>query len=181
MRKSARVAFAVMPLLFWLSASAQPVAACTGQEATLAAGVHGATSIYYARIVAEKESSVGFYDLHLAVGKVVRGTASAQVSHLITSRPCDSLSVGQSGIVMLGSVDPFGVGPNDVYNFFYVLGPGHTSAAAAATLLGGLPATDTVPGAAPIVRGSNPLAAFFMVLFVSVAAGLLVLQPHHHR
>ncbi len=45
---------------------------------------------------------------------------------------------------MIGSVDPYGIGPNDIYNFFYVLGPGHTSASRAAAVLSDLPATDAV-------------------------------------
>jgi hypothetical protein len=172
-RTSARAALAIVPLALWLSAAwAQPVAACSGGDAPLATGVRGATSIFYARIVADHVSSVGFHDLQLTVVRVIRGHGQSRVTHLITPRACDSLAVGDFGVVVLGSVDPYGVGPNDIYNFFYVLGPGHTSATEAAALLSDLPATDTAP--APGAPGPAP-AAPVIPLIAAAAAGLVTL------
>ena len=167
MRTSDRVGLAVLPLVFWLSAWATPVAACTGGDAPLAAGVRGATSIFYARIATASASSLGFYDLQLKVGRVVRGSGQSHVVQVITPRACDELKVGDFGVVVIGSVDPYDVGPNDVYNFFYVLGPGHTSAAAAAALLSDLPSTDTVSSGVDRPVGIEPRWA---VLVASSAA-----------
>jgi hypothetical protein len=175
-RTSARVALAILPLAFWLSAWAQPAAACSGGDAPLATGVRGASSIFYARILADHVSSVGFYDLQLKVGRVIRGHGQSHVVHLITPRACDSLAVGDVGVVVLGSVDPYGVGPHDIYNFFYVLGPGHTSAAEAAALLADLPATDTAPALG--VRGSAPVSpALPLIGAAAVGIAVLVSRP----
>lgn len=167
----------ILPLAFWLSAWAQPAAACSGGDAPLATGVRGASSIFYARIVADRVSSVGFHDLRLKVGRVIRGRGQSHVVHLVTPRACDSLAVGDVGVVVLGSVDPYGVGPHDIYNFFYVLGPGHTSAAEAAALLSALPATDTTPSIG--VRGSAP-ASPLMPLIAAAAVGIAVLVARFH-
>ena len=101
----------------------------------------------------------------------------SHVVHLVTPRACDSLAVGDVGVVVLGSVDPYGVGPHDIYNFFYVLGPGHTSAAEAAALLSALPATDTTPSIG--VRGSAP-ASPLMPLIAAAAVGIAVLVARFH-
>jgi hypothetical protein len=138
-----RVGLAMVPLVMWLLASAQSTFACEGGDAPLSTGIRGATSVFYARIVGLQESSDGFYDLRLDVGRVVKGTGTSHVGHLITPRACDVLEVGDAGVVVLGSINPYGVGPNDIYNFFYVLGPRHTSAADANTILSRLPETDT--------------------------------------
>src|SRR5674476_61059 len=106
-RTPARVAIAILPLALWLSAWAGPAAACTGGDAPLARGVWGATSIFYARILADSVSAVGFHDLRLEVGRVVRGRGQSQVADLITPRACDTLAVGDVGVVVLGSVDPY--------------------------------------------------------------------------
>ncbi len=148
MGRLARAA-AVAMLALWMAGFASPVSACEGFTAPLATGIRGASSIFYARIVSERESGSGFYELRLQVGRVVRGTAQTHVVHLLTPRACDTLAVGDFGVVVLGSVDPFGVGPNNRYNFFYVIGPGHTSAAAATRILSGLPATDTAQTTPP--------------------------------
>ena len=170
-RTSARVALAILPLAIWLSAAwAQPAAACTGGDAPLTIGIRGATSIFYARIVAVQVSSIGFHDLHLTVGRVIRGRGQSHVVHLVTPRACDSLAVGDVGVVVLGSVDPYGVGPQDIYNFFYVLEPGHTSAAEAAALLSDLPATDRAPTPGP--PGPSP-GAPLMPVIVAGGAGLV--------
>ncbi len=175
-RTSTRVASAILPLAFWLSALAQPVAACTGGDAPLATGVRGATSIYYARIEAASASSLGFYDLGLKVGSVIRGSARTHVVNVITPRACDELKVGDFGVVVIGSVDPYGVGPNDIYNFFYVLGPGHTSTSAAAAVLSDLPATDTVTsGVDEPVRTDR----WWTVLVVSTVAAFRYLRRRH--
>jgi hypothetical protein len=91
------------------------------------------------------------------------------------------LSVGQDGIVVLGSVNPFGDGPHDVYNFFYVLWPGHRNAAAARALLGELPSTDAAPVARPADRGSNLDAALLVLLIAGAAVGIQVLGSHRRR
>src|SRR2546426_10694512 len=78
-RTLGRAALPILPLAFWLSALAQPVAACTGGDAPLAVGVRGATSIYYARIEAASASSLGFYRLRLNIGSVIRGSGRIHV------------------------------------------------------------------------------------------------------
>jgi hypothetical protein len=172
-RASARVALVLLPIAFWLSAWAQPAAACSGGTAPLATGVRGATSIFYARILADRASSVGFHTLRLAVGQVIRGRGQTTVNHLITPRACDSLAVGDFGVVVLGAVNPYGGGPNDLYNFFYVLGPGHgTSAAEAANVLSGLPATDTATEAGPTPSAEIPL---LLPVAAGASVGLLAL------
>jgi hypothetical protein len=172
MRVLTRIGFIVASLVLWLAITSQPAAACEGGNASLAVGINGATSIYYARILAAHASDVGFYVLRLDVGQVVRGPAPSEVSHLITPRACDELSVGQYGIVVLGSVNPFGVGPTDIYNFFYVLGPGHTSAAGAAQVLSALPATDALPRLGPATpEGGSPM----LPLVAGAVAGVAVL------
>jgi hypothetical protein len=163
----ARVALPILPLALWLSAWALPVAACTGGDAPLATGVRGATSIYYARIEAAIPSTIGFYDIRLNVGRVVRGSGRSHVVKVITPRACDELKVGDFGVVVIRSVNPYGVGPNDIYNFFYVLGPGHTSASRAAAVLSDLPATDTVSPRVDEPVGTEP---WWAVLVASTVA-----------
>lgn len=170
---------AILPLAFWLSAWAQPAAACSGGDAPLTTGVRGANTIFYARIVADRVSSVGFHDLRLKVGRVIRGLGQSHVVHLVTPRACDSLAVGDVGVVVLGSVDPYGVGPHDIYNFFYVLGPGHTNAAEAAALLSALPPTDTTPAIGVRGSGSAP-ASPLMPLIAAAAVGIAVLVARFH-
>jgi hypothetical protein len=174
-----RLAPAVLLLALSLSAWAQPVAACEGGDAPLATGIRGASSIFYARIVADKESSLGFHSTELRVGRVLRGRGRSHVSHLITPRACDQLAVGDFGVVVIGSVNPYGVGPNDIYNFFYVLGPGHTSASAAARVLSDLPATDTAASVSG--RGSSPegwLVALIAAVSFGVTVRSLALRTH---
>ena len=178
MRTLGRVGLAILPLAFWLLAWATPVAACTGGDAPLAVGVRGATSIYYARIEGASASSLGFYDLRLKVGSVVRGSGISHVVNVITPRACDELKEGDFGVVVIGSVDPYGIGPNDIYNFFYVLGPGHTSASAAAAVLSNLPATDTPPSRVDQSRGTEPWSA---VLVASTAATWIYLRGRQGR
>lgn len=166
-RNPARVACAVLPLAFWLSAWAMPVAACNGGDAPLATGVRGATSIYYARITAASASTIGFYDLRLKVGRLIRGSGQSHVVQVITPRVCDELKVGDFGVVVIGSVNPYGVHPNVIYNFFYVLGPGHTSASAAAAVLSDLPATGTGSSRVDEPVGSDPWWAFLVASTVA--------------
>jgi hypothetical protein len=90
-----------------------------------------------------EESDLGFYELDLDIGRVIKGSGTSHVGHLITPRACDGLKVGDAGVVVIRSVNPYGVGPTDIYNFFYVIGPGRTSAAEARAVLSGLPGTDT--------------------------------------
>ncbi len=179
MRTLARIGLAILPLSFWLSAWATPVAACTGGDAPLATGVRGATSIYYARIEVASASTIGFYDLRLNVGRVIRGSGRSHVVRVITPRACDELKVGDFGVVVIGSVNPYGVVPNDIYNFFYVLGPGHTSASTAANVLSDLPATDAVS-----VGVNKPVGteSWWAVLVASTAGALSYLRRRHkHR
>ena len=166
-RTLGRVGLAILPLAFWLLAWATPVAACTGGDAPLAVGVRGATSIYYARIEGASASSLGFYDLRLKVGSVVRGSGISHVVNVITPRACDELKEGDFGVVVIGSVDPYGIGPNDIYNFFFVLGPGHTSASTAAAVLSDLPASDTVSSAVDEPVRTDPWWAVFVASTVA--------------
>jgi hypothetical protein len=177
-RTSARVISAILPLAFWLSAWATPVAACTGGDAPLATGVRGATAIYYARIEAASASSLGFYDLRLKIGSVIRGSGRSHVVNVITPRACDELKVRDFGVVVIGSVDPYDVRPNDIYNFFYVLGPGHTSAATAAAMLSDLPATDAVVSVVDEPDRTDPWLAVLVV--TAVAASSYLRRRHGH-
>jgi hypothetical protein len=78
-------------------------------------------------------------------------------------------------VVVIGSVKPYGVGPNDIYNFFYGLGPGGTSASAAAAVLSNIPATDSV---SPEVDEHGGSGAWLAVLSVSTVA---ILSYHRRR
>ena len=127
----------------WL-AIGQSVLACTGQDATLASGTRQATSVYFARIISDSESSVGFHTLTLDVGSVVKGAAPRRVSQVIGAKVCSGLPDGAPGLVVLGSVNPLGGEPKATYNLFYVFGPGFYSRAEAAALLLDAPATDTM-------------------------------------
>ena len=176
MRTLARVGLAILPLTFWLSAWATPVAACTGGDAPLVVGVRGATSIYYARITNASSSPLGFYDLQLKVGRVIRGSGRSHVVQVITPRACDELKIGDFGVVVIGSVDPYGVGPNDIYNVFYVLSPGHTSASTAAAVLSDLPATDAVSAVVDDPVGTEP---WWAVLVASTVVALSYLRRRH--
>ena len=176
MRTLARVGLAIPPLALWLSALVVPVAACTGGDAPLATGVRGATSIYYARIEVASASTIGFYDLRLNVGRVVRGTGRSHVVQVITPRACDELKVGDFGVMVIRSVNPYGVGPKDIYNFFYVLGPGHTSASTAAAVLSDLPATDAVSAVVDDPVGTEP---WWAVLVASTVVALSYLRRRH--
>src|SRR5438309_3999825 len=177
MHTSPRLLAAVISVVFWLVISAKPVAACSGGDAPLASGIRGATAIFYARIVAAGEA-VGFYDLQLEIGPVVRGPATSHIAGVITPRACDQLSVGDSGLVVLGSVDPYGDGRGDVYNFFYVLGPGHMTAAQAADVLTALRPTDGPPPAdSPDTTStgqSELLATLALVTFAILISTLAV-------
>ena len=162
----------------WIASVPTPVAACTGGDAPLAIGIRGASAIFFARIQSETLSSVGFYTLDLAVGRVIRGQPQRHVTHLVTPRACDELFAGDAGVVVLGSVNPFGVGPNDLYNFFYVLGPGHTSAADAAQVLAALPATDTALPIGTPHATSEPVP---VAVLAGGLAGFLVLARRTRR
>ena len=175
MRTVALVGSAILPLALWLSVWASPVAACSGGDAPLATGVRGATSIFYARIAGASESSVGFYDLRLKVGSVILGSGKSHVVRVINPHVCNALKVGDFGVVVIGSVDPYGVGPNDIYNFFYVLGPGGTSASMA--VLSDLPNTDTT--ISPGVDDPGGSRAWLAVLGVSTVATLSYLRRRH--
>lgn len=178
MRVLARTAVALLPVCLFLVVWAQPASACSGGTAPLAAGVRGATSIYYARIVGAGESSVGFFDLRLDVGRVVRGTGLNRISQVIPNQACEPLAVGDSGVVVLGSVDPFDDGRNDVYNFFYVIGPGRTSQAEATAVLSALPPTDAVPVVADRIRAES---APVTILIAIALATFTLAAGHHHR
>ena len=106
----------------WL-AIGQSVLACTGQDATLASGTRQATSVYFARIISDSESSVGFHTLTLDVGSVVKGAAPRRVSQVIGAKVCSGLPDGAPGLVVLGSVNPLGGEPKATYNLFYVVAP----------------------------------------------------------
>ena len=178
MRTVTRAGLVTLPVAFWLSAWAMPVVACTGGDAPLATGVRGATSIYYASIADASASPVGFYDLRLKVGSVIRGNGQSHVVRVINPRVCTALKVGDFGVVVIGSVNPYGVGPNDIYNFFYVLGPGGTSASTAAAVLSNLPATDTVSSGVDEPVRTEP---WWAVLVVSAVAALSYLRRRHGR
>jgi hypothetical protein len=94
MRTVALVGSAILPLALWLSVWASPVAACTGGDAPFATGVRGATSIYCARIEVASASAIGFYDLRLNVGSVIRGSGRRHVVKVINPRVCNELKVG---------------------------------------------------------------------------------------
>jgi hypothetical protein len=172
----ARLAVPILPLAFWLSAWATPVAACTGGDAPLATGVRGATSIYYARIEVASASTIGFYDLQLKVGRVIRGSGRSHVVKVINPRACDGLMVGDFGVVVIGSVNPYSVGPDDIYNFFYVLGPGHTSASTATAVLSDLPATHALSLGVDKPVGTEP---WWAVLVASTFAALSYVRRRH--
>jgi hypothetical protein len=95
---------------------------------------------------------------------------------VINPRVCNALRVGDIGVVVIGSVDPYGVGPNDIYNFFYVLGPGGTSASMAAAVLSDVPNTDTI---SPGVDDPGGSGAWLAVLGVSTVATLSYLRRRH--
>jgi hypothetical protein len=153
--------------------------ACTGLTASLATGIRGATSIYYATIVGSGESSIGFFDLRLDLGRVIRGTALRHISRVIPNEACSPLEVGDFGVVVLGSVDPFNVGPSDVYNFFYVIGPGGTSQSEATAVLSGLPSTDTAPSVP--ARGPTASSLLLILLAVFVASSTAASTRIHRR
>ena len=81
--------------------------ACSGGVASLETGIRGATSVYYARIVAASESWDGFFDPRLDVGRVVRGTGHSPVTRVSANEACSPIEVGDVGVVVLGSVDSF--------------------------------------------------------------------------
>jgi hypothetical protein len=141
----------LLALPVWLASGTSAVA-CSGQDVTLADGIRNAASVYFARIISDRESGLGFYTLTLDVGSVVKGEAPRRVTQVIGAKVCDGLPHGASGLVVLGSVNPLGdqAHPNDTYNLFYVFGPGFYSRAEAVALLGDAPATDT----AVVVTGS---------------------------
>jgi hypothetical protein len=174
MRGAIRAVLIITSLIAGLLVSVRPAIACTGGDAPLSIGIRGASSIYYAKIADLQESVDGFYDLELDVGRVIKGTALRHVGRVVTPRACDGLQVGDAGVVVLGSVNPYGVGPNDIYNFFYVLGAGHTSPAEARRLLS-LPATDTasIDAAAPSDGTRVVLLAGAALISLVIAAGCL--------
>lgn len=78
--------------------------------------------------------------------------------------------MGDAGIVVIGSVDPFEVGTTERSNLFYVLGPGHLSQAEAARALDALPATDTDT---PTPQSQSPGPPVGLPVLAGLAAGLL--------
>lgn len=178
MRLLARAAARLLPVCLFLMVWARPALACSGGTASLAAGVSGASSIFFARIVGAEESSVGFFDLRLDVGRVVRGVGINHVSQVIPNQACERLEVGDSGVVVLGSVDPFDDGRNDVYNFFYVIGPGRTSQTEATAVLSTLPPTDAALVVPDRIRAdSTPLA----ILIAVAVASFTLAGGHFYR
>lgn len=174
MRTVRRRTLAALAVTGWLLVGVHSAAACSGGSAPLAAGIRGTTSIYYARILAATSDSVGFHEVRLEVGRVIRGPAPSLVTRVVPSEVCDGIAAGDRGIVVLGSVDPFGVGPHDTYNFFYVLGPGRTSDADAAAVFAGLPDTDTAPPSSnPAAHPVPPWPALALVAAVAVGLGLM--------
>jgi hypothetical protein len=163
--------FAAVPTL----TSAPPASACSGSSASLADGVRNAGSIYYARIVTVTPTSVGFNSLRLDVEEVVDGPAPSHVTRVIPNEACVGIRVGQVGVVVLGSVDPFRDGRDDVYNLFFAIGPGRTSRAEAEAALGVLPpATDTA--AAPHVDPGTPQLPLVAVACFSFVAALIYVR-----
>ena len=155
--------------------------ACSGQDATLAAGFRGATSVYFARIVGLRPTTIGFYGLTLDVGQVLRGTAQTHVTHVVNAQVCAALELGDSGVVALGSVNPFGVGPKDLYNFFFVLGPGHhVNRADVLAALSTAPETDTASNDARANPAGSP-PALGLVGLTSVIVMLILQHSRRER
>jgi hypothetical protein len=179
MRPIARLLGCVVVAILWTVISAGSALACTGENATLEGAFRDSRSIYFARIEHARASSIGFYELTLDVGRIVRGQAKTHVTKLISAEVCESLEVGNSGIVVLGSVDPFGGGPTDTYNFFFVVAPGRTSQADVAAALSDTPATDTTP-AAPDTSWS-PFSLDLAMIGVGSWVFGLVLRRSGHR
>jgi hypothetical protein len=170
----ARLASIAIALAICALIPVQSALACSGQNATLAAGFRGATSIYFARIVGLRATTTGFYELTLDVGQVLRGTAQPRVTQVVDAEVCNALELGDSGVVARGSVNPFGVGPTDVYNFFFVLGRGHHTRADVFTALLSAPDTDTAPNEAR-ADPAGSATAFWLVGLTS-AIVILILQ-----
>jgi hypothetical protein len=181
MRTIVRPLSVVIALAIWTLTPVQSALACSGQDATLAAGFQGATSIYFARIVDLRATTTGFYALTLDVGQVLRGTGQTHVTHLIDAQVCAGLELGDSGVVALGSVNPFGVGPTDLYDFFFVLGPGHhINRADVFAALSSAPETDTAPNDARAASAGSA-AAFWLLGLTSVIAMLILLPSRRER
>ena len=171
-------AVVVIALVIGAAAHPQSVSACSGGIASLANGVHHARAIYYARVLAVHETSLGFLDLRLDVQDVVRGTARAHVVRAIPNEACTGVRVGQHVVVVLGSIDPFRDGLGDPYNLIYVLGAGRTTRADAQAALGVLPpATDA---AIPSADG-QPLTTQILLLTAPIAFAFAVLYLGRRR
>ncbi len=147
--------------------SAPMALACSGVNGSLSDGVRNAESIYYARITGVTPTSGGFHSLRLDVGGVLDGPAPREVTRVIANQSCVGIEVGQVGIIVLGSVDPFRDGRDDAYNLFYAIGMGRTSRADAEAVLG-LSPPPTDRAAAPIAERETPPLALFAVLPISV-------------
>lgn len=177
MRRFLLIVAMVVTVALGLAGTAGAVVGCEGGNAPLATGIRGASAIFYARIRSARMSADGFYTLSLDVGRVVRGQAQDRVARVVTPRACDVLAVGDAGVMVLGSVDPFGIGPNDRYNFFNVIGPGRTSVGEAERVLAVAPATDT-----PTPSSPSPSAPVMPLGILSgICAGLFVLRQAHER
>jgi hypothetical protein len=72
-------------------------------------------------------------------------------------------------------VDPFHDGRNDVYNFFFVIGPGRTSRAEATAVLSTLPPTD----AALVVPSRIPADIAPLAILIAVAVASFMLAAGH--
>ena len=179
--RTARLLSVAIALAIWALAPVQSALACSGQDATLAAGFRGATSVYFARIVGLRPTTTGFYGLTLDIGQVLHGTAQTHVTHVIDAQVCAALELGDSGVVALGSVNPFGVGPTDLYNFFFVLGPGHhISRSDVFAALSSAPQTDTASDDAR-ANLADSAPAFWLVGLTSGIVMLILQHSHRER
>jgi hypothetical protein len=165
----ARLVRAPLAAAVLILVAAQPAAACSGQDATLRAGVHGARSIYFARIVELHDAGNGFYRLTLDVGQVFRGRPQTHVAKMINAEVCNALGVGDSGLVVLGSIGTFGDGPGATYNLFFV----HASRAEVAATLS-VPETDAaLPAPHERAPSASPIFPAITVGSFALMVGLL--------
>lgn len=176
----AAISLASAFIFFGAMASPPHASACSGGTASLADGVRDAASIYYARVVEVKTTGVGFSELQLDVEGVVQGSAPAHISEVIANEACETIVVGNVGVVVLTSVDPFRDGRRDIYNLFYVLGPGRTSWAEAKAVLGASPPlTDTM--SPPSQTGKGPGVDLGILAIAAISCVIAATYLRHRQ
>lgn len=164
--------------LLWLGATT-PAFACTGQDATLAAGLRHATAIYYARIQDVIGGEAGIYTVSLDVERRVKGEARTVVSGLVGAKVCTGLERGQFGLVVLDARNAFdGDGSAARYNLFYVIAPGYYRRAAVEAALRDLPATDAALPPNPS-GGRDPSDLAAAIALASAFGGSFLLALRH--